>query len=1407
MQTLINLKAVLILGVSLPVLGVGVHLLHGYQVRRNARFLLEQAGEAEQAGKPKEAAAYLKQYLGMTPLDAKAAARFALLRYGVAVTPRQKLDAYFNLEQALRLAPDPEDVRLKADREDVRLKAVELAMELGLYKEALGNLDQLLPKNPRDWKAKHTELLHDQARCYAKLGNIELAEKRYFRATYRDPGNIRLHREFADLLRNRLKRPAEADEVMKKLVHRDERSVKARLARAQYFADYGLREQAEEDVQYAMDELKARDAEVLLLAAGLADSRGRLDEADKLLREGRKHYPRDTRFPTALARLAWQDRRSEAQDRRAKALAHLRGLLKATPAGAEELLGLADLLIDLGAIREARRVIKNLNKGNPPPVVLYLQARLCMREGAGGEARQLLDRALSGLRVAGRLTGLVHFRLAQCYGGLGNPDQQLRHYRQALDSDPRLLPARQGLAATLADLGKSNQAIAEYRRLWRYLPEAGADLARLLLRENVVRPAAERDWAELDRLLDALDRLLPAYKEDLAILRADVLVNSGRPDAARGRLETERDRDPTKIQPWLALAGLAMLQKEYAAIPPLLDRAEKAAGRQPEWLRVRAEYYVKTAGTKALPELRKLAAAVDQFPAAQRGWLLRELGKTFAAAGDVPAARRLWHRYVRGEPGELDFRFLLFEMAVQERKGAEARRLLDEIRRAAGPGALTAYGEAALLVLAARRDGKKDFTEARRLLDEAAAGRPSWSRVPFLRGWLFDLEGHYDKALEQYQLALARGDRRLLVVQRTAQLLCAQGRFADADALVRQLPEEALQVLPKLGRMGAELSLLTRPAEGQGREEAQRRALELARRAAGGSKDFHQHIWLGQIAAAAGEIVEAERAFRRARDLAKGTPAAWTPLMLFLAKHDPDRAKTELARAEKELAGKDRALALAPCYEALGRAKEAERLYRTALDARPRDSAVLYQVAAYYERVGQRDRAEPLLRTLCDPATKAPAATRAWARRLRALTLAGRGTYPEFQTALELLDANRDGDRETTEDSRARARVLATQPSHRAEAINLLRKLAQKDALAPNERLLLARLYEADGNGRLAVSQLETLLKDRPKSPVYLAQIVRSLLTQKRTEEAREYMDRLAAVRPEALETIELQARVLHAAGKRGEAVDLLRAYAERKDARKDAAAQVLEQLGAAKEAEQLYRDLAATPRRPEAKLALAGYLGRRGRAREALDVCAEAWRDCSPELVAFVCVGVLRSGRGDAVQQRRVERWLADAARRHPQSLTLPLMQADLAMYRGQSGEAVRLYGRVLERDEHNVLALNNLAFLLAVHESRPDEALRLIDRAMTLAGPTADLLDTQGSVYLSARKPDLARKALRQALAQAPSAGAYFHLAQAELVAQNRSEARRAFRKAAWLGLRADALHVSERPALAKLARDLGE
>jgi tetratricopeptide (TPR) repeat protein len=290
-------------------------------------------------------------------------------------------------------------------------------------------------------------------------------------------------------------------------------------------------------------------------------------------------------------------------------------------------------------------------------------------------------------------------------------------------------------------------------------------------------------------------------------------------------------------------------------------------------------------------------------------------------------------------------------------------------------------------------------------------------------------------------------------------------------------------------------------------------------------------------------------------------------------------------------------------------------------------------------------------------------------------------------------------------------------------------------------------------------------------------------------------VDRLAALHPDAIETTELRARVLKAGGEPSQAVDLLQQYARKPGALLDLAAALLEDLGQPAEAEAMYRRYVAATKAPEAPLALARFLARRKRLPEALSLCEPAWQTCRPESVASAIVYALRVGQGGEDQYQRAERGLVAALAQNPKALMLQVALAELQDNRGRHTEAITLYRRILQADGRNVVALNNLAYLIALTEGRPGEALELISAALELAGPHPEMLDTRAMVYLKGDQADLAVQDLQQAIALAPSALKYAHLAMAHQASRNRLAAAEALLKAKDLGLTESELHPAER------------
>jgi tetratricopeptide (TPR) repeat protein len=914
-------------------------------------------------------------------------------------------------------------------------------------------------------------------------------------------------------------------------------------------------------------------------------------------------------------------------------------------------------------------------------------------------------------------------------------------------------------------------------------PTGWIEIARLAIMGN--RPSDQQDWKQVEEALDRAEKARPDAIE-VPLLRAEALVAQGRLDQAREVLTKARNREPKQVEFWTALAALAEKEGKAEEAAQILDKAAEQTGDQVGLRLAWARWWTGCREPKAVEALNKLADHLENFSSKDQALLLRGLAAAQHQAGHLAEARSLWTRLAALPPAanDLSLRLLLFELALQAGDEPAMSRLLGEMQRMEGPqGPLNNFCQALWLIQQAQRGNKEVMDKAQALLDVVASQRPTWAAVPLARADLEELSGKPDQVIFHFRRALELGERNPRVLRRLVDLLYQQQRYDEADQEIRKLQQQA-PLENDLQRLAVAVSL-------QNQDPA--RAVQLALQTVDAdSKDYRDYLWLGRVLAAAGRpTAEAEKQLRRAVELAADVPETWLALVQYLAGANlKEEADKVIDQARSRLPKDKAALALAQCYEASGRKDKADSEYHAALSAQPDAVPVLRAAASYYVRAGRGADAQTLLRRILDRKDQTSDGDRAWARRQLAMLLANRG---ECRQALALVGLSFDqkgqvlanqppGEAEMVEELRTRAEVLAVfnSRSARAKAIASLEELARRQALSPEDQILLAQLLEMDGSWPKARTQIRNLVTSQNQNPRYLAYFVGCLLRHHELDDAGRWIDQLEHleqakhVEPGTFGTLELKAQLLEARGENQQSLALLKANANRK------------------------------PADPDSLIMLISGLARQKSWQEALDLCERAWQSCPPEVIGGLSVAVLRGARANGEQCARVERRLRTALQANPKATNLALQLADLLELQGRPDDAEAEYRRALERDGRNVRVLNNLAWLLAQKQGKGSEALTLINQAIEVAGPKADLLDTRAVIFLALKKSDEAITDLQTAIADAPSGFRYFHLARAQVLAHNREAAEEAFRQAVGSGLMMEQLHPAERVAYREMARE---
>lgn len=1471
-----NLRLLAVLGAGGLTLLIAVHFLHGLQLRRNASFMLEEARRARDENRLQEAIHSYGMYLTLAndDLDALEEMGYSLADLGMN---RRAFDAFERL-----LRQDPE-------RTGARKRLVRVLMFLGRYSDARHHLDYLLKSSPTDG-----ELLELLGGCQEASGEDDAAVKSYENAINHTPTHFDSYLLLANLLRQKLKHPDEANTWMERLTELNPLSAEAYVLRGGYRKSVALTEEAagkkegagqwlndaREDAGKALklldqapEEKKAKPewaaqrVAACLLAAQCEQKKGQLDEAEKSARQGLAASNRHAPLYILLAEV------DVARGSRAGAIAWLKKGLQAVPDHRDLLWGLANLEIDDRQIEKAKSTIEALRAiDHPAPQVEYLEGRLQYAQGFWLECVQTFERNRERLLDSPKLLRQADYLLGNCYERLGNVDQQVTAYRRAIDSDSSWIPVRQGLARALLSVGRLDEALIEYGHVMRspYAPKSGLlDVAGLKILQNLRLNSTARDWDGVNKTLDEAERVLPDSVA-VPILRAEALVAQNRYGEADNLLTASRQRYSGDVRIWLAQAALAQRRQQWEKADQLLRDAEQKFEDSLSLRLAQARSLVQRGGDEANARLQKLAAKPHRFSAEDAQQLAIGLAVLAFQTGDPQLARDLCQQAAAKAPRNLQVRLWLFDLAVRSGDPNVIEPSLDEIRKIEGSGPLWHYGRAIYLHAQAAKTGESLLLKrASEHLAQARALRPGWSRLPLLAAEICERQQDQDGAIQNYVRAIELGERDLAAVRRVVTLLYERQQFLPADQVLRRLEDQQTPFSADLGKIAAEISV---------RLDDDQRALDMAKQVAESSTKHLDHIWFGQLLVlmgqrakdeerpekAAANFADAEKEFRRATELGKEAPETWWNLVQFLGRMgQSEQGEAIIAEAEKNISASRVRLAVAQCYEALGRTavaekrgpqetpkpylEEAEKRYLAAVSETPNDPEVLRALAAFYLGSGKTTPAAKPLTELTRGQLKVAPADVLWARRNLALTLLAEGTFPKLEEARKLIEQNLEthaGEgEENARDRRTLARIVAIYPKRerRLEAIQILEKLQREQRLTLEDRYLLAQLYLRENNWQKAAQQFSIAAsqsEDTRETPRYIIAYADALLKHGEAQEADNWIRGLRKNFPHAFDTVDLEARSRVRRDQYTEAVAGLKSFLELADAqprdpgeRTRLVAARLEdfslQLKAqgkgteakpiAGEAETLFRKY--VEQHPERSLLLAKFLGRQGRLGEALTIAEAGWEREAPSEVADLLLALIAGSSGSAEQRGRIEKLLSAALekeRRVGQDAKraedrIPLLMV-LAEFQGLQTEkkdrfdhVEAAYREILQIQPGHVTALNNLAMLLAAQRNKLDEALQLIDRAIALAGPLAALLDTRAAVLIALDRTTEASTVLREAIAEEPVAVAYFREAQLHLLLGEREQAGQAWQEARRRGFRPEQLHPLERPAYEQMLKSI--
>lgn len=716
------------LGICCAAVGVllaSAYYVHGTQVRRNAGQLLKLGQEAREAGELVKARDFYSRYISLVPSN-----RSVMADYGVLIDETRKGvrggGHVFNIfEDVLRLDPS---------REDIRRRQVKLAFEIGRFTDAFAHLKVLRQAHPSEG-----ELDVKAAECQEQMGEFKPAAETYRMAIEHSPELVDAYRKLALLLYQRLDEREQAGKLLDELVSKNEDDARSWVARAEFRRDVGRYQGAAEDMRRAI-ELAPQDLKVLSAAGDLGYARalaargeGRQAEVERVVTETLTTLQGGLAVHTnelelLLRKVLLQSHFGDAS----AAFEELTRIVVEHPKEPRVHMMLADVSIERGDFDKAKASIDKLPR-TPQADAL----RLFMR-GRIEVAEKKIDTALSTLTEARRfmadsptLLERADLAIARCYQLLGQVEGELDAYRRIVKENPTSLVGRLGLANAFARSGRLSEAIAEYGQL-KHMPQVRLMLARVLILKNLKVSEIDRDWREIEVLLDDA-RKFGDHPVHETLLRVEMLAGKGLFEDARQLLEAARSAQVDRAEFLTALYEIADRSGDARQAAIYLGQAHEAAGdvaKAEEQLKKAVELSASSDGAARQQLMQfylrqqRLEDAMQVFKVVAQRLDRRELAKSYAAFGDLGRAVSLLQQDLKERPDAVASLQALADIYLANGLEGRAEPLLRKIlaQSASIPESTVKRARRQLSVLLAERPDEVSQNEARTLFAANVSG-------------------------------------------------------------------------------------------------------------------------------------------------------------------------------------------------------------------------------------------------------------------------------------------------------------------------------------------------------------------------------------------------------------------------------------------------------------------------------------------------------------------------------------------------------------------------------------------------------------------------------------------------------------------------------------------------------------
>jgi tetratricopeptide (TPR) repeat protein len=1361
---------------------VGVHTV---QADRIPSALRRQAERALEGSRTDVAIRYLRQYLEFCPDDVDVQIQLVNLLRKRQGSVRAQAEIIFLYDRILRVDPD---------RHDIRRDALETCFSIARFSDAVTHAQALLKVFPTE-----AALWQQLGAAQAGLNQLADAKSSYETAISLDPTEIVSYQRLAQLVWRNMNDPDGAREVLNRLVDGLPQNPEAHLLRARFEtfiqdepgSGQGDLKRATIEL-YRVLEIDPENADAMLLLADVYQRERNVVAAHNLLRDGVALYPRDLRLIRSLSWLELVRGNAPA------AIGVLEDGLKASPDAFDLLVPLADLLVQQGDSLRTAEILHQLEVRKAAPLqVKYLKARVSMRDGKWVEATDLLQ-SLRG--EATHLPGLeiqLNQLLAFCANKLGDAVGEETAYQRVVQADAKNVPAHVGLGHLYLTLGRFDEAARELESAAQSPYAAGSVVSewvrtRIHLLKSSASGGSADEWRRLEQgLMTAAATFGPVSSEPI-LLQAEIGAAMGKSQDAIQLLRRETARRPGDARLWATLAETVASVSGTAAGLSIVDEAQATLGDAPDLRLARARLYAGEPGR--VRSLAALSDRIDAWPEAEQLQLLYGLVEVYDRMGDQAGVVANLRRIAARRPADANVWIQVYERALRigdAKAASEAKAALVKLEGAAGSSVLLCEAASARPVDANDLIGR---------FGTVFGPKPTRADACLALGRLFRLNGNDPQEGELIERAFSLEPTRFEAARAWLTHVCRLGDETRTGELAARLARDPRWAGEPFRRLVADVvGVLPKPTA----EKLLNGCRTYVEKDPGGLG------WLAETAARH-QVFDPIPVLNEATQRPMATADDWLRVAIFAG---PDKLRAARARLQPTAY-----LAAAAVFRETAQGKD--------FDPAPAnmEQKRLFAQACLALQLS-RGKSEAATKVLEDYLAneELPPKDIAWGKRNLAMMFAVGGTPDDRKRAMELIK-NVTENETSAEDLRAMASVLTTLSRYLegSDRITVLNKAAAALNTAyvagksTKDLFNLSQLYRTAGNRAESRKCLQTLLNSDQNNLYFLAAALEEHMEDRNLEAGAAFAQKLLAEHPGEFRAVAAVARFECLANRPMEALGVAEHYAQAANpsagdhlSRSARVAELLDELsrhpnvrgtaaGHAMAEAAAERFTGLIPSHPEAIVGLAGLLTADGRSTDAFARIDRLGGYIPTRLRAAAGLSALRSGSVSEQQAATVRKWIDAALAEDSTSTTLQLNKAEFFALRQELPQAIAQYEAILAAEPNNVVALNNLAWLLAADPRTAERAQELVARATREVGLTGDLLDTRARVRITLKLFSDAERDLGDAIRLESTPLRWFHLALSRLGQSptKSDDAAKAFREAKRRGLEPKNIHPADLP-----------